>query len=213
MITDGSYFQSGALAIPLAKKKESLTGTIPDNADEITRAIDIYEPLLLRNALGVTNYNELKTQFQEDGSFKPDALDKWKDLVNGVDYEFEGDTYHWEGLRCKDSLVACFVFVKFFEDDTFEYNTTGLHLLKSKGSDSVNPNQKSTDIWARFLKKYQSNAVTMPSVITRANGYGIDWYNNQETNVSLYTYLFHNDIYGDYGFKLYSDIGNNVLGL
>lgn len=214
MITDVSYYIKGELAIPNIKTLASISDNLPKSNDNVTATIQRYERELLINALGVENYTELSTQF-EGVELKADALEKWKDLVNGKTYTNGDVTYRWDGLRQheqRESLVAYFVFYHYLKQDAERYTGIGMQREKGKGSEEIAPINKLVDVWSKFVDRYQGYNNSQPNVIRTRYGVGIDWRGSVDGSfVSLYQFLVDNDDYGDYTFKLYEN--QNKFGI
>lgn len=214
-ITDSTYYITGKKSIPNNNNLNAEIAGVPSVASKIDEFIVKYERELLIGFLGITLYNELNTALAD----LPSADIKWQNLVNGVEYVKEGETYRFDGLRGfdKDSLVAFYVFCKYMENDESYYSTTGVVKSKAQNSDSFSPTRKYLDAWYMFLGKYQNEvAVYDYSIIYNYNGYpvGVDYYNQVFKNklVTLETYLKdHESDFEGYEFTRYE--GSNSLGI
>lgn len=153
MIIDTSYFQYQPLRIPNAIQQPTIQQNTPTNVSELLAAIANMEYQLLIGALGYEQYNELMEQFESDGQWKTDALQKWKDLIDGKD--------EWKGVRFvigntyKHSLIAYYVYYQFLLNDQVYYTTTGLQRANAENSNTVIPNSQLTRIWNQFVIMYQ----------------------------------------------------------
>jgi len=155
MIIDTSYFSLPPLQIPNAEDNT------PNNSGRNYAAktglqafIDRYEDELLFNALGSEQLTELKNQFNVDGTWKDDALQKWKDLVDG--------TGEWMGLRktygeYKVSLIAYYVFYHYLKDTESFYATTGIVKPDVANSLSISANVNLVTQWNKFVTMYQGD--------------------------------------------------------
>ena len=207
MIIDTSYFKGGKVYIPNAVGNPSVTGNVPTSEGKITSYIKKYEEDLLSNALGYENYEALSTAFKADNS----ALDlpenvKWKDLVNGKTYSFEGTQVRWPGLIQKGelntSLIADYVFFHYLSDNFQHFTNTGMQREKAKNAEEQSPDLRLTQVWREFIQKYQFGVVTSPVI----QGNFIDSYSPQfNVQRSLWQFLRDNDQYGDYNFKVYEN--------
>lgn len=201
-IIDTTYFVND-LFIPNAKE---VAGGANNNA-YVLECITRVEKSLLRNALGLSIYNELQAALPVvEGS-----EDKWKWLVNGREY----DGKVWEGLSDQKSLIAYLVYAVFLDENSHFWTTTGTVKPAPENSENVTPAFKYATSWLRFTEKYQKGCLTEPYVI---NGYGYeyrDYYgNNEDVEVSLYQYLRDNkELYGwdESNFKVYAE--KNTFGL
>lgn len=147
-IIDTSYFQYPPLFIP--NSKETAGGA--NNIADLVAVINEVEYLLLFNALGNEQYNELMDQFELDGNWKVDALQKWKDFVDGVG--------EWRGLRftmgaSKRSLIAYYVYYQYLLNNQTPYTTTGLQRLTPENASPVDPVSKLVREWNTFVTMYQ----------------------------------------------------------
>lgn len=150
MIIDTSYFIYPPLEIPNAKP----TAGGANNVANLQAVIEEVEYQFFLNSIGLEQYNELKDQFESDGSWKSDALQKWKDLVDG--------SGNWSGLRYeigvyKKSLIANYVYYTFLLEDQVHYTTTGLQRLRPENSDVVDPVSKLVREWNKFVTMYQGS--------------------------------------------------------
>lgn len=211
MIIDTSYFKGGKVYIPNAAGNPSVTGNVPTSEGKITSYIERYEEELLSNALGYENYEALSTAFKADPTLANPENEKWKDLVNGKTYSFEGRLVKWPGLIQKGehlntSLIADFVFFFYLTDNFQHYTNTGMQKEKAKNAEEQSPALKLTQVWREFIQKYQFGVVTQPVTVTTRGGSYRDFYNPQfNAQRSLYQFLRDNDNYGDYEFKVYEN--------
>jgi len=185
-IIDKSYFETGKLFIPNTQAVPDIKANTATNEDKLTAAIAKYERLLLVNALGVVQYNDLITN--------PTAQ-KWVNLVNGMDY---GDK-RFDGIK---QIIAYYVYVNFLKYDVVQYNTTGLERTDAANSTSINHNERLVDYWNTFVNMYQYH-----------NSCGIIFYGEyNSTFTSLWEFLSSNsEDYSVNFFNLYQI--QNVLGL
>lgn len=152
MIIDTSYFLYYPLYIPNVVTQPSIGSNTPTHKDELMAAIESMEYQLLVNALGVSQYNELKAQFNPDGSWIDTPMQKWKDLVDGKD--------NWIGLRyttgnIKQSLIANYVYYQFMNNLDAYYSITGLQKANDANATAINPAYKLVPQWNNFVAQYQ----------------------------------------------------------
>lgn len=217
MIIDSSYFTNGELFIPNNKDLSARPVGSPSVVNALDTFIDKYERDLLLNALGVTLYNELISQFT-DGVLNVGALQKWKDLVDGSDYTINGKVYRWDGLRgyAKQSLIAFYVYCNYMRNNESTYTTTGVVQNTANNANNVSFTPKYIKAWQSFIDQYQDEFDNDPRIIINAYGVGLDYYNNKNIKVSLYQYLLdQNELdataFPDFEFKFYEN--ENSFGI
>lgn len=217
MVIDKSYFKGGKLFIPNITSNASVTGNVPTASADIESYIARYEEDLLLHALGLENYEALKAAIENDAAFAEPENEKWKDLVNGKTYTFEGVQVKWAGLRTmegelKTSLIADYVFYHYLIDDFQHYSTVGIQKEKAKNAEPQSPNLKLTQVWRDFIHKYQFGAELSPVVVHTPSGSYQDYYSaSMNVKRSLWQFLSDNDQYGDFSFKVYEN--RNRFGL
>lgn len=179
-------FFTGDLFIPLAANNITTVPTMqtPNNNTVLADLITEYEKLLLVNALGLTAYNELQTALAD----LPSADQKWKDLVNGVEY----DGKIWEGLNNAKSVIAYYVYCQYVEKNPDFLTAMGTAKPNSENAILVNPTQRLVNFWEVFLNKYQMNCNMRDGVFT--------WFYIHDNNVNVSLFQFLNDKKEDYSF-------------
>lgn len=212
MIIDNSYFQTKPLFIPNAVAQPAIGYNTPDNTAELNLFIDEKERELLLSFLGYDQLTELLSQFTDDGDWKSDALQKWKDLVDGKN--------DWKGLRYevsgkKYSLIAYYVYFYFLGEDATYYSGTGVQAPEAANSESVLPNPKQVKAWNMFVRMYGSNvSYNRPTFFNNWNGTGMTWLgNNPDANsITLYDFMTKNsDVYNTSFFRAYTPLNNYGL--
>ena len=192
MITDETYFLKGYLTIPNIVDESS--DAIGDSVvlSELESAILKYEREVMINALGVTLFDELETALAD----LPSADQKWKDLVDGVNYTLNDVVFRWDGLRGfdKDSLVAYFIYCEYKRNDELTYTTTGDVRLEANNALTASSITKYVKAWMNFIEKYQGK---------EAYYYCKRWYTQ---------YLYTGRYYLDYpaSYRLYQNTNNIV---
>lgn len=217
-IIDRTYFQSAHLNIPNNTDINPSIPGVPTGQDDLQKFIDVYERLLLIDALGVTLYNELEAALQMQ-PFNPSgsgtAAQKWQDLVLGKDYEISGETYRWDGLRGfqQQSLVAFWVYCMYLLNHESTFTTNGIVRPDSANALNVSGNRKYNTAFRTFTEMYQGqyinslisqNTFTNYRLTNRSFGLSFTdlligrrnvllnrniYPNNNSVRVSLYTYL------------------------
>lgn len=206
-IISNTYFVND-LFIPQAVAKPAL-GTSPNNVAEVNDCINTVEREVLLNALGLTLYNELQ-----------DALpivtlsdQKWKDLVNGVEY----DGKVWDGLANSKSLLAYAVYFNFLDDNSSYWTTTGVVKAESENASNVTPFYKISKAYQTFIRKYQSGFCIEPYRALIDGWLYTDYYaEHKDVNVSLFEFLRDKaSIYNwsEEKFKHYNPTSKNTFGL
>lgn len=207
-IIDNTFFKYD-LAIPNAIAQPTVipNSPVPANVAALNDCIKYVEEELLLNALGVTIYNELKTALAD----LPNADQKWKDLVNGKEY----DEKKWIGLKAEKSLLCYAVYYAFLDYNSTFWTTLGIEKPQAENSQNIVPDFKLAASYQTFLKKYQGGACIKPYRITTGSFTFTDYYGSEsDVYVSLYQYLRDNkDVYGweDSLFAIYEQ--KNSFGL
>lgn len=198
MLIDTSYFLNKSVFIPSVVEHPSIGTFTPSKNEALTNFIGEKEYQLLVNTLGFQQYAELSQQLETDGTFKPDALQKWKDLVDG-----KGS---WLGLRYKIgnnkvSLIAYYVYFYWLGQDYLTYTTEGIQQQEAANSITIAPNNRQVNAWNEFVKRYggyYNQQRLNYSFFRNWNGLGMQWGNNKlnGNDVTLYDFMQANaDVY------------------
>lgn len=192
MIITTAYFLNKNVFIPNAVVQPSIGSNTPTSINQLQAEIDEREDELLLSFLGQAQKTELYDQFETDGTWKPTALQKWKDLVDGADF----DTKHWNGLRYtigtkKISLIAFYVYFWYLKEDFSTYSTTGIQVAQSENAISQLPNEKQVSAWNKFVNMYDGvNIAQRGYTFSRNwNGTMLRWNNRENNQVSLYDFM------------------------
>lgn len=215
MIINTAYFLNKNVFIPNAVAQPSIGGNTATSIAQLQAEIDEREDELLLSFLGQEQKSELLAQFNPDGTFKDDALQKWKDLVDGVDFNGK----HWNGLRYtigakKISLIAFYVYFWYLKEDFSTYSTTGVQVSQSENAISQLPNEKQASAWNRFVNMYNGyiSQPLSPKFSSNLNGTMIRWNNGQSNQVSLYDFMSaKSDLYNLSFFNQYDLINSMNL--
>lgn len=198
MIINPSYFLTKEVFIPNAVVQPSI-GSVSSSYEQLKEFSEEKEDELLLKFLGYTQLQELKLQFDEAGEWKVDALQKWKDLVDGKE--------DWKGLRYtlggkKYSLIANYVFFYYLGTDFKQYTTTGIQVPMAEDSMYQTPNETQIRVWNKFVKLYQGNQGTNAvNFFNNWNGFGASYLSNNGGNqVSLYDFMSKNSEVYDISF-------------
>jgi hypothetical protein len=168
--------------------------------------------------LGYTQYVDLIAQFEEttpgagDWDWITSPLQKWVDLVDGKD--------NWKGLRYasggnKFSLIANYVFCSYLENDYSSYTTTGTIISDAANSTQVNPTQKITIAWNKFVEMLNGfnrcNHVNY-ALFQHWSYYGIQYGQKDQIELNLFDFMqLHPDDYYISNFQIRTV--KNSLGL
>lgn len=193
MIINSSYFLSKNVFIPNAVAQPSIGSNTPTAISQLDMEIAFREDEFLLFSLGNAQKTELLDQFETDGTWKATALQKWKDLVDGVVF----DDKKWKGLRYtigarKVSLIANYVYFFYLKDDFDTYSTTGVQVAQSENAISQLPNEKQTSAWNNFVNMYNGNCFGQLgySFSRNWNGTMLQWTGSNDNNeVSLYEFM------------------------
>jgi len=168
--------------------------------EQVNAYIDSCAPKLLTNALGTSLFADLNSQIT-DGELNDDADQKWKDLVNGVEYTKDDKTYVWRGLvyengLFKESLLTPYVWCEWYRDNLTTMTGVGQVQLQAKNADVVNHKPLLVKNWNTFLEMYQG--FTSYECAPRVNFIDgvcfVDYFNGNNTNneVNLIQFLKDN---------------------
>jgi len=186
---------------------------LTDNASMLTSAITQYEKEILISALGYKLYSLL---ISDCDNFVP-ATQKYKDLVNGSEFEHEsitGETItlKWEGLKNtqKQSLIAYYVFYKIIGREATHLSNVGAIVLKSESGERVAPEDKMISAWNRLFDLYGDADLTGSQnrfVAQKPENFII-----LNDNPSLFNFMYANK--SDYSNWVFTKLGNiNKLGI
>ncbi|CAB4136356.1 hypothetical protein UFOVP299_59 [uncultured Caudovirales phage] len=211
MIINAQYFQTKELYIPNSVAQPSIGSVLPSATAQLNEEIESIEQSLLLDILGYEQLQELMAQFDEDGNWVEDPIQKWVDLVDGVD--------DWKGLRYtigtkKISLIAYYVFFYYLGTDFQTYSTTGMQIPRAENSLYNNPSVKQTTVWNKFIRMYIGDVrYGLPVLENNWNGDFLNFSGKVIGNeVSLYDYLMKNrDLYDTTYFTVKTHI--NYMGL
>lgn len=181
--------------IPLSIAQPTTVTTVasPNNKTALEQMITLVEKDILVNALGLDIYNELQTALND----LPNADQKWRDLVEGVEY----DGKIWEGLESDYSLLAFAIYYMFVNQNTQFLTAVGVGQPNAQNSTIVTPFYKLTNAWNKFISKYQDGALESPNITYTKGVYFEDWLDSSgNVYVSLYQFLL--DKREDYGWEL-----------
>lgn len=192
IITYEYFNKANDLNLPLAANQPTSVSSVasPNNQAALTNMISEVEKDILVNALGLDNYNALQIALSD----LDNADQKWKDLVNGVEY----DSKIWEGLNNDLSLIAYAVKFLFLNGNIQQNTAVGVTNVNSENASIVSPNYVLVNCWNKFISKYQGGE-NRPNIYSHNGVNVIDWYGgSSDVFVSLYKFLEDNK--EDYNF-------------
>lgn len=153
----------------------------------------------LQSLLGYEIYSDLEQHFDTDLNLKTDAPQKYLDLFYGKKY----DGKQWKGLidikkLGKYSLIADYVWLKWYEDNITLTSTNGQVVLDAKNTMRVNPTDKYVEVWNGMVEKVHGYlGYNKPYVTYKWSIKFTDYYGSRNSqNVNLAEFL--NDFKEDY---------------
>lgn len=221
-IIDSTYFQKGKLFIPGSVQQPSVSGNAPTDIENITSYVERYESELMSYAIGHLNYKALQSALVADPDLSESFNAIWKDLLDGKHYQIGTKWYCWPGLRrvngsIKSSLVANYVFCKYFEDNQQQYTSTGMQRPNADNATMGSANLKLTQVWRDFIEQYQGGieGANHPRIVYNSSGgVGLDWFSqNNAPIVSLYRFLDEYSTIPKTNFTFQVFDNRNLLGL
>ena len=191
MIINAQYFQTKELYIPNSVAQPSIGSVSPSAVTQLNEEIESIEQSLLLDILGYEQLQELNAQFETNGDWIANPVQKWVDLVDGKD--------DWKGLRYtigtkKISLIAYYVFFYYLGMDFQTYSTTGMQIPMAENSQTNNPSVKQVSVWNKFIRMYVGRGMyDNGDVSSNWNGDFISFGDTMIGNeVTLYRYLTNN---------------------
>lgn len=214
LINSEWFSRQNDLYIPLAVESPSsyVNQSSPDNKAALDNMCKEVERELLLNALTLTVYNELQVALALTGypGETWEAAQKWKDLVNGCEY----DGKVWDGLNHDKSFIAYAVYQLFLSQNSDFYSPIGVVKPEAENSRRSTPIYKIATMQQTFIEKYQGGYMSSPDV-SYGYGYTFTDYYGQRDNVEVSLYAFLTDKKEDYGwdghFKAYET--KNTFGI
>ena len=200
MLISRSIFQNGLL---IANSQDTTPNSnLLGNKVKLDSFIEQYERDILITTLGYDLYKELQSNLevlngQTEQSVKVSSDQKWKDLVNGKEY----DGKVWRGLNYQEgsfkvSLLAYYTFWSWLNDNTTTMGSGGEVQVQSKNANNVNPTSTLVQIWNSFIEMYQGLPYNycFPSVSFYNGATFVDYFNGgiNSNYVSLLQFLRDN---------------------
>lgn len=197
MLIDKTYFQAD-ISIPNQTEEQF-------DDDLVQILIESKSVSLLESILGHDNMLSLQSNLETNQiDLKPDADQKWINLVEGTSYTKDNQKFYYRGLRqqgelYKTSIIADFVFCEWLRQTRSQQTGIGEAVINAQNATNVSSTSKLVTIWNRFICEYGGKYY--PKVIRYCVG-GVpfnDYFNGgNANNVSLTQYLRHfEDLYPD----------------
>ena len=211
MILDRSYFVNDIFLANIADTGPS------SNTDGPGLVLDKYIKELEQEALELCLGYKLCKDFLaafENGILPVSADQKWKDLLNGVEYSDGDETVKWDGLKYSvneipKSPLAYYVFFHFLQRGSNTAIGEVRELPKNAEPESYIP--KAVRSWNKF-HKYIIGSYNQTSYIITHNGVGVDWYGCNSGKRALYQFLWDKkDTYPDWQPTLFEEM--NEFGI
>ncbi len=199
-ITDLTYYKAEILT-PHAQ--ESVSDTATGVRVGINQFISQYEREALIKTLGYTLYTEFAAQFDvvaetDVWTIKGAADQKWKDLLNGKNYEINSVTVNYRGMVFTEpysgtdlnrSFIAYYIYYHYLNDNVEDFRGTGITELQAKNATRISPIPKSIRSWRRFYELVVGQ-FNQPALLQNRSGMiGLDWFGFNDTERSLYQFI------------------------
>jgi hypothetical protein len=198
-VINKEYFKG---EIYVSHAKASITSDVTGVESDLQGFIDEYVEDCIFKCFGLELGIEFRSKLDssKENGLIDGAEDKWNWLLNGREtyVDVNGKTKRFKGIRWKSSteegavydksLLAYYVYF-FYESNKF-ISTTGIgqSIPKAKNAEVVNPSFKATKAWRKFFQAVNGNT-PKKSVINTNYGYGVDYFNKNNYDVSLYDFI------------------------
>jgi len=197
MIIDNTYFKND-IYIPLAKP--SVNSAFAESDSDFAQFIKQKEAECLRLCLGDTLARELYSRIDtnEPNYIVGGANDEWDALLNGFEYTINGKSKFWKGIRYAPilsgdapsvSFIAFYIYFYFQQNNWIKTSQLGDQIEKTENSESVPPTFNAVKAWNNFVDLVQGNYEVRPRVYASVKGIGLDYWNGDKEDVSLYKFL------------------------
>jgi len=163
-LIDETYFKYGNLEIANYDQTDVLA--------KLNFFIDKYEKNILIELLGYDLYNAFFSDFSEGAP----VTQKYKDLLNGIDYtiDYNGDTYdmHWNGLinSEKDSLLSSFIYYWYMRQTTQPNTGIGVVLNQAENALMQSASRKMSLAWSQGVELYGERSTSKQSRVQYVSG-------------------------------------------
>lgn len=185
-IIDESYFIR-ELVIPNTSEVD-----VADTLNPFSNWIDTEARLMLQGALGFELFKDFDTNVT-NGVYVP-GVTKWDNLVNGVEYTFDGTLYSFRGLifvdgTVKRSMMAYYVFARWFTYHMSQVGGMGEQTGESANSMIAHGAARQSKAWNNFARLYNGDT----NIWQIVSGISFDSEFQNTHFVSLLKFLLHNE--------------------
>lgn len=162
-IIDHTYF-FGKLSLPQTGNTEGRS--------IVQQFIDQYEPEYLKRAMGYELWKAFTDGIESSGETPAD--ERWRDLTDGAEFEYNDRTYKWNGFDPVDKLspIANYVYYRYMEDRASANTLVGTVVQNVDNNTRVNALRKMVDAWNDMVEMnkllyyfLQVNAATYPEYV------------------------------------------------
>lgn len=138
-IVDDTFF-TGKINLPQVGNSDGLAN--------VTQFIDTYEPEYLKKVLGY----DLWKAFTEgiEGSGTPDQ--RWLDLLQGKEFQYQSKPYNWAGFENKPSPISQYVYYQVLEDSASDTVLVGQSTGKTENAIRTSPVSKMIAAWNEMVE-------------------------------------------------------------
>lgn len=202
LIVTRDFFSSGELFID--HSTPDVNDAVQGISDELESDIEQYEREALVNTLGYPLFKLFSSQLDitQDNGLILGADAKWDELLNGLEYIFDGKTVNWRGLRFHDevgvlfkdskrkqSLLAYFIYYFYVQKENVKLTASGAHKIKSANSENTDIVDKAVRAWREFYRLTVGSFGEVRTLVNRSGMFGIDYFGSNSVDRSLFQFL------------------------
>lgn len=114
-----------------------------DGRDSVTGFIDTYETEYLKKVLGYDLWKAFTDGIA--GSGTPDQ--RWVDLIQGKEFEYNSKTYKWTGFENKPSPISQYVYYQIQQDSAIDTTLVGQSTAAVENATRTSPVTKMIQAW------------------------------------------------------------------
>lgn len=135
-LIDTTYFKA-IISVPL-----------DENQNTITDFITLFEPEILKKALGYDLYKAFIAGLDEEP-----IASKWTNLRDGAEWTEDGQTYKWRGMlnSTYDSFIAYYVFYQYLIYNSTFNSSSGVASIASENSNKADHRSKQMLVYNRMV--------------------------------------------------------------
>lgn len=162
-------------------------------ANPFSNWIDTEARTMIQGALGFILFEDFDSNVDVNGVYVP-GVTKWDNLVNGVTYTFQGDTYRFPGLIFTDgtvprSMIAYFVYSKWLTYFMSQVTGMGEQHGSSANSSISSGAARQSKAWNIFTNLYNGDI----GIFQIISGINTDRRFQNARYSSLLKFLLHNE--------------------